>query len=44
MISEGSPFITSGQWWMAFFPGMALILLTAGFVLVGDGLSARTHR
>lgn len=43
MISEGSPFIVSGQWWMSFFPGMALILMTAGFILVGDGLSARTE-
>ena len=44
MISEGSPFIVSGQWWMSFFPGVALILLTAGFILVGDGLSTRTAR
>jgi ABC-type dipeptide/oligopeptide/nickel transport system permease subunit len=44
MISEGSPFIVSGQWWMSFFPGAALILLTAGFILLGDGLSARTER
>ena len=44
MISEGSPFIVSGQWWMSFFPGMALILMTAGFILLGDGLSARTER
>jgi ABC-type dipeptide/oligopeptide/nickel transport system permease subunit len=44
MISEGSAFIVSGQWWMSFFPGMALILMTAGFILVGDGLSARTVR
>jgi peptide/nickel transport system permease protein len=44
MISEGSPFIVSGQWWMSFFPGVALILMTAGFILVGDGLSARTER
>ncbi len=44
MISEGSPFIVSGQWWMSFFPGMALILMTAGFILVGDGLSAHTER
>jgi peptide/nickel transport system permease protein len=44
MISEGSPYIVSGQWWMSFFPGMALILMTAGFILVGDGLSARTER
>jgi peptide/nickel transport system permease protein len=44
MISEGSPFIVSGQWWMSFFPGAALILLTAGFILIGDGLSARSAR
>jgi hypothetical protein len=30
MISAGSPFIVSGQWWMSFFPGVALILMTAG--------------
>ena len=44
MISEGSPFIVSGQWWMSFFPGAALILMTAGFTLLGDGLSARAER
>jgi peptide/nickel transport system permease protein len=44
MISEGSSFIVSGQWWMSFFPGAALILMTAGFILLGDGLSARTER
>ena len=44
MISEGSPFIVSGQWWMSFFPGAALILMTAGFILLGDGLSTRTER
>ena len=44
MISEGSPYIVSGQWWMSFFPGGALILMTAGFILVGDGFSDRTER
>ena len=44
MISEGSPYIVSGQWWMAFFPGAALVLLTAGFILIGDGLNARVER
>ena len=44
MISEGSPYIVSGQWWMSLFPGGALIVMTAGFVLVGDGLNARTTR
>jgi hypothetical protein len=44
MISEGSPYIVSGQWWMSFFPGAALMLLTAGFILMGDGLNARAER
>jgi peptide/nickel transport system permease protein len=44
MISEGSPFIVSGQWWMSFFPGAALMLMTTGCILLGDGLSARTER
>jgi peptide/nickel transport system permease protein len=44
MISEGSPYIVSGQWWMSFFPGAALILMTAGFTLIGDGINGRTER
>jgi peptide/nickel transport system permease protein len=44
MISEGSPYIVLGQWWMAFFPGAALMLLTAGFILIGDGLNAHAER
>jgi len=43
MISEGSSYIVSGEWWMSFFPGAALILMTAGFILVGDGLNAQTE-
>jgi peptide/nickel transport system permease protein len=41
MISEGSSYIVSGQWWMSFFPGTALMLMTAGFILIGDGINAR---
>jgi peptide/nickel transport system permease protein len=44
MISEGSPYIVSGQWWMSFFPGAALILMTAGFILIGDGVNAGSER
>jgi peptide/nickel transport system permease protein len=44
MISEGSPYIVSGQWWMSFFPGAALMLLTAGLILIGDGLNAQMER
>jgi peptide/nickel transport system permease protein len=44
MISEGSPYIVSGQWWMSFFPGAALMLMTAGFILIGDAINARAER
>jgi peptide/nickel transport system permease protein len=44
MIGEGSPYIVSGQWWMSFSPGAALMLLTAGFILIGDGLNAGAER
>jgi peptide/nickel transport system permease protein len=44
MISEGAPYIVSGHWWMSFFPGVALILMTAGFMLIGDGINARAER
>jgi peptide/nickel transport system permease protein len=44
MISEGSSYIVSGQWWMSFFPGAALMLLTAGFILIGDGINTRAER
>jgi peptide/nickel transport system permease protein len=44
MISEGAPHIVSGQWWMAFFPGAVLVLLAAGFILIGDGLNALAER
>jgi ABC-type dipeptide/oligopeptide/nickel transport system permease subunit len=33
----------SGRW-MSFFPGAALILMTAGFILIGDGINARSER
>jgi peptide/nickel transport system permease protein len=44
MISEGGPYIVSGQWWMSFFPGAARILMTAGFILIGAGINARSER
>jgi peptide/nickel transport system permease protein len=44
MISEGSAYVVSGAWWMSFFPGLALLLLTVGFVMVGDGLGAFWER
>ncbi|WP_206930593.1 ABC transporter permease [Roseococcus thiosulfatophilus] len=38
MVAEGARFITSGQWWLVVFPGLALMLSVLCFNLLGDGL------
>jgi peptide/nickel transport system permease protein len=38
MISRGQPQIITGEWWISFFPGLAVLGLTAGFYLIGDGI------
>jgi peptide/nickel transport system permease protein len=38
MVAEGATFIVSGQWWIALFPGLALMLAVFCFNLLGDGL------
>ena len=38
MINMGLPYVVSGQWWITFFPGMAIALTVIGFNLIGDGL------
>ncbi len=38
MVAEGSGFIVSGEWWIALFPGLALMLAVFCFNLLGDGL------
>lgn len=38
MVAEGAHYIISGQWWVAFFPGLALTLVVLCFNLLGDGL------
>ncbi|MEM9566839.1 MAG: ABC transporter permease [Cyanobacteria bacterium P01_E01_bin.34] len=38
MVAEGATFIISGEWWMALFPGMMLMLAVFCFNLLGDGL------
>lgn len=38
MIRQGAEFMITGQWWVALFPGIALIFLVFGLNLVGDGL------
>ncbi|MEO1292291.1 MAG: ABC transporter permease [Pseudomonadota bacterium] len=38
MVSEGANYIFSGEWWIFFFPGIALVLSVFCFNLLGDGL------
>lgn len=38
MVAEGATYIVSGEWWLALFPGAALMLAVFCFNLMGDGL------
>ncbi|MBT6191184.1 MAG: ABC transporter permease [Tateyamaria sp.] len=38
MVAEGANFIVSGEWWMAVFPGLWLMIAVFTFNLLGDGL------
>ncbi|MEW6767763.1 MAG: ABC transporter permease [Pseudomonadota bacterium] len=38
MVAEGATFMVSGEWWIAFFPGLALMIAVFCFNLLGDGL------
>jgi peptide/nickel transport system permease protein len=38
MVAEGAGFIISGEWWIALFPGLALMIAVFCFNLLGDGL------
>ena len=38
MVAEGASFMVSGEWWIALFPGLALMLAVFCFNLLGDGL------
>jgi peptide/nickel transport system permease protein len=38
MVAEGAANIISGEWWVAFFPGAALMIAVFCFNLLGDGL------
>jgi len=39
MIRQGAEYVISGEWWVAMFPGLALIVMVLGLNLAGDGLS-----
>jgi peptide/nickel transport system permease protein len=38
MVAEGAAFMVSGEWWIAFFPGLALMVAVFCFNLLGEGL------
>ena len=38
LVAEGASFILSGEWWIALFPGLALMVAVFCFNLLGDGL------
>jgi len=38
MVAEGAAMVLSGQWWVALFPGLVLMLAVFAFNLLGDGL------
>jgi peptide/nickel transport system permease protein len=38
MVAEGAAFMVSGEWWIALFPGVALMVAVFCFNLLGDGV------
>jgi peptide/nickel transport system permease protein len=38
VVAEGASFMVSGEWWIALFPGLALMIAVFCFNLLGDGL------
>lgn len=38
VLSESMSYLSAGMWWLAFFPGVALVLTVMLFDLVGSGL------
>lgn len=44
MISRGQDSILSGQWWISAFPGVAILVLSFAFYLIGDGVTESSER
>jgi peptide/nickel transport system permease protein len=36
MVNSGARYVPSGEWWISFFPGLAICLVVLGFNFVGD--------
>jgi peptide/nickel transport system permease protein len=42
MIARGQDGVMTGEWWVSFFPGLAILGLTGSFYLLGDALADAT--
>ncbi|PZW39442.1 peptide/nickel transport system permease protein [Humitalea rosea] len=42
MIARGQDGVMTGEWWLSFFPGLAILGMTGAFYLLGDALSDLT--
>jgi peptide/nickel transport system permease protein len=42
MIARGQDGVMTGQWWVSFFPGLAILGLTGAFYLLGDAVADLT--
>jgi peptide/nickel transport system permease protein len=42
-VAQGAPYITSGQWWVSVFPGVAIILAVLAFNFLGDHAEDKLH-
>ncbi len=38
ILSESMPYLAMGAWWLAFFPGLALLIVVLLFDIIGDNL------
>jgi peptide/nickel transport system permease protein len=38
ILSESMKYLATGAWWLAFFPGLSLLLIILIFDLIGDNL------
>jgi peptide/nickel transport system permease protein len=41
LVSDGTQYINSGQWWISVFPGIAILIAVLGFNLVGEWVRDR---
>lgn len=44
MVQQGADYIVTGQWWVAFFPGMAMIFAVLALYLFGDWIQGQIGR